>query len=1398
MADIELSQESLNVLETFKNQTKKIEPVNSGLIVKPDEKDFNFWNTAGRLTLSAGQGVVNAAEETMDFLDENIVLPYDTPDTLLGKVAFTDFIPRFVTPEKWKKPTFSQSRQLPVFHQPEGLAENMTEGAARFITGFLGPNKFFKGAGLTGTFLKGTARGMSAGAVADLTVFGGDEGRLSDMLLEFNSPVLNNAVTQYLATDTEDTEMEGRLKNVLEGMIVGGPIEIVSRGILFGIKGYKAARAGRTLEEKVKINKETGEAIADLQKGKKSKKVLTFIVKDNKAINTKQYIKSINIGEKNAKQETESFIKKILNTKSFLNSAQVLKTIDDVSERFDETTKEYLQNDVLKNKTAEELATLLSRNKEEVLKALPTDAAAAKNATVRMLASKQVLQELAFTLKETSEQYVKKFGRDTKLWTEAALKEVALQSEIVRKTVISLKDQIRGAARTTQAGNIKVAKSEGKILDIEKLVDIIKNFRGDSVTMANLIKDAPLEEVINAVSKTKYQKSVEVFNSLYINSLLSGVYTQALNLTSGIYEFAIRPIELIAGGAVRGDKRVIQLGFAQYYGMMSTFRATFKATGLALRQGDAILDPLARTQDNLEIVGGKAVRPISGSNLGFDGGAGTAIDWFGRLVELPTRLLMTGDELLKQINYNGRILANAVDNTLERNLPLRSKEGKANIKRIVDEAFDKLGRANVKDNPINADALQYARESTYTNFLKGGSYLDLGDKIQNFLLSTPELRFLAPFIRTPTNLWRHFGNRIPGFGLFTKQNRDLWRSGDRRARADVIGRQMIGMAATMYGFDLATEEVTAKDGRRYPKLTGNGPSDFNIKKTWLANGWQSYSIAQVNNDGSITYKQYNRMDPRFYIFGIIADLKENLININDKQKEDLFTSAALTVMKNASNKLYLRGISDALELIANPTENAFSKFFGGVAGNIIPYASLRNQGIPFILEPDKAAYETRGFVDRILARTGLGDKFLEPRRDILTGKPIEKTPSSLYLNPDGVASFSFWFQGPSLVGRQADIKDNPVAYEVSRLRIPLTEPQKVKYGTVDLTTYKKNNQSAYDYMLENIGKVKIQNQNLTEFLQSTFDSTTYQNLQEGNQEYDGGKEIYIKKIFKGFKDKAYANMLKEYPEVLEAMETAVKTKYGFRKKIIGDEKDVGFSLEGISPNNPFYKKNQNNDSSKENKSVTSIISDVIFTPLNADIPSAKDKEELENNFAVDNNFKNVDVAEIAEYEGNKLIGYVPNAKNSKSGVTIASGLDLGARNVNDLKGLPKNIINKLKPFLGLKGNEAVAKAEELNVTEEEAKIINKFAHKQSLTKLKKKWEKDSGQSFDLLSKEQATVLASVAFQYGDLKTETPTFYKLALEGNWQGVYEELLDFGDDYETRRNKEAKYLKQYLDKE
>ena len=48
----------------------------------------------------------------------------------------------------------------------------------------------------------------------------------------------------------------------------------------------------------------------------------------------------------------------------------------------------------------------------------------------------------------------------------------------------------------------------------------------------------------------------------------------------------------------------------------------------------------------------------------------------------------------------------------------------------------------------------------------------------------------------------------------------------------------------------------------------------------------------------------------------------------------------------------------------------------------------------------------------------------------------------------------------------------------------------------------------------------------------------------------------------------------------------------------------------------------------------------------------------------------------------------------KSGVTIASGVDLGQQDVNELRkrSVPQALINKLKPYLGLTTPTAVARA----------------------------------------------------------------------------------------------------------
>lgn len=177
---------------------------------------------------------------------------------------------------------------------------------------------------------------------------------------------------------------------------------------------------------------------------------------------------------------------------------------------------------------------------------------------------------------------------------------------------------------------------------------------------------------------------------------------------------------------------------------------------------------------------------------------------------------------------------------------------------------------------------------------------------------------------------------------------------------------------------------------------------------------------------------------------------------------------------------------------------------------------------------------------------------------------------------------------------------------------------------------------------------------------------------------------------------------------------------------------------------------------------------------------------------------NVDFDFIKEREGFNLNGYVPVDKKTKiplgeSGVTIASGFDLGQRGLKDLSGLPENIQIKLKPYLGLKKELAQKKLDKfpVSITNDEALIVNEFAKADAISKLKKRWKAKTGNDFESLPRHQATPIASVAFQYGDLAKKTPNFWNQVTSNDWEGAKKNLANFGDKYSDRRKLELDYL-------
>lgn len=166
--------------------------------------------------------------------------------------------------------------------------------------------------------------------------------------------------------------------------------------------------------------------------------------------------------------------------------------------------------------------------------------------------------------------------------------------------------------------------------------------------------------------------------------------------------------------------------------------------------------------------------------------------------------------------------------------------------------------------------------------------------------------------------------------------------------------------------------------------------------------------------------------------------------------------------------------------------------------------------------------------------------------------------------------------------------------------------------------------------------------------------------------------------------------------------------------------------------------------------------------------------------------------------GLKLTGYVPGGAGH-SGVSIADGVDLGQRSERDLVflKLDPSLIRLLSPYLGVTGPAAAALLARipLTLTAEQALQLSDAVHANRAVILRHAYDAaiaPGSPGFDEIPDEAATVIGSVAYQYGDLAKSCPKFWHASTAHDWGAVIAELENFGDEYPTRRYKEADFLR------
>ncbi|WP_269929941.1 hypothetical protein [Aminobacter sp. HY435] len=552
----------------------------------------------------------------------------------------------------------------------------------------------------------------------------------------------------------------------------------------------------------------------------------------------------------------------------------------------------------------------------------------------------------------------------------------AAQMELKKR--MSLAASVYGASRSMTAASGRSMRRMRMEFKVDpKAVEGLNSMNADQLTDVLLATGGNPKNMAKVVNPGWWSKSVDFAMFLRINGLVSGWTTQVVNLVTNSYMVGARPLERMlgsAGGAMRGDvvaQRIMRESTKQYTYLGAAFVDGFKFARQAFLQNDSVIAPhrtelYAGNQALGAATGGWKPWTNPGNILN------NALKVAMLPVGLPTRVLGTTDEMVKQVVYRSKVMANAhvqaMDEAAEAGLSGKALKDyvRAAVKSKLDVAFDDMGRGT------DAVALREAHIATFQQELNPNT---LGKWIQTGVNAHPGLRLMLPFVKTPTNVIRYGWKMTPILNVAQTEYRDMLRGAmGAEAKAQATGQMMMG------GLFMGSAAFMVSQGT----ITGGGPRDYKAKQALLATGWREYSVVSVNEDGSKTYLPWGRYDPVAVPMGIIADLMDAYEALNGEETPEFSAAVGgllIAMSKQFTSKTYLLGVSQMMDAMMDPESKA-TGYAGGTAASFIPYSSLLRQS-----NPDPYLREARDITDKLLATVpGLSETV--PARHDAWGDPI--------------------------------------------------------------------------------------------------------------------------------------------------------------------------------------------------------------------------------------------------------------------------------------------------------------------------------------------------------------------------------------------------------------------------
>lgn len=643
----------------------------------------------------------------------------------------------------------------------------------------------------------------------------------------------------------------------------------------------------------------------------------------------------------------------------------------------------------------------------------------------------------------------------------------------------------------------------------------------------DISRGATPEEVAQAMKVSKFmvfgKNAGQLIRGVRMSDILSGTRSNLTNVVSNatmtIYSPATQisgavldmPVQWLRGNkaAVQVDKQVMNEAIGALGSLHQYLGDSFRLARAAHKQGKGILGENLRQIELLE----------QGLDL-LNPEAGPALNWLAKAQSYPLRLLVTGDEFFKQLNYRSNIHGKAWEEGLSRGYTgKRLKDfvsGVVDDSLLVDEVSGLKGLGRDPDSLEYAEFVSFQTKITSDNSRIRKGFVDIVDKIQNYPI--PGLHtfssMFVPFVKTPSNIMAYTARNTPLAVVSKGWQADLAAGGARAARAK--GEYALGTAA------LSGIVMLAMQG----KLIGAAPKDPAERALFYAEGKQPYSI-KLTDKKTISFQ---RMEPFAGHFGIVADLAEATSRAKEEDKgelDKLWGAVTIAFVGAVKNRTFFEGVSDMTALIdvfGEDTDKASRKISdtaSKIATTLIPYSSLLNE---IRKTTDNTLRETKTLVDQFRNKIPGLSQSLPAQRFWLTGEPV-KYSSSPILN----------------LYPTSNIKKDPLIEGMMRYNAALTPPTD-KIKGVELSP------EQYSQYLGLVGQIELDEFN---------GKTLYESLLEAYNSYDksflesersyllehdeyarkSGLAVELNKIKLIYQNAAQTVITNQYPELYDKIKT---------------------------------------------------------------------------------------------------------------------------------------------------------------------------------------------------------------------------------------------------------------------